>query len=135
MTKTELGTKRLCAGCGTKFYDLHHSPITCPKCNAVFEPVDVNKRFRTGTASRPKSGFEPVVTEAPEAEFISLEDADAEAGDGQRSGAVPEADDEVEPDDESLDDTALIEESEQEDTDVTAILGDDIEIQDKKTDD
>jgi hypothetical protein len=48
---------------------------------------------------------------------------------------VPEAEDEVEPDDESLDDTALIEESEQEDTDVTAILGDDIEIEDKKTDD
>jgi uncharacterized protein (TIGR02300 family) len=132
MTKPELGTKRLCARCGAKFYDLHHSPITCPKCSAVFEPVDVNKRFRTGTASKPKSDFEPVVAEAPDAEFISQEDADTEAGDGQRSGVVPEAEDEVEPDDESLDDTALIEEG---DTDVTAILGGDIEIEDKKTDD
>jgi uncharacterized protein (TIGR02300 family) len=108
MTKPELGTKRLCARCGAKFYDLHHSPITCPKCSAVFEPVDVNKRFHTGTASKPKSDFEPVVAEAPEAEFTSLEDADAEAGDGQRSGVVP---------------------------DVSGILGDDIEIEDKKTDD
>jgi uncharacterized protein (TIGR02300 family) len=135
MTKPELGTKRLCARCGAKFYDLHHSPITCPKCSAVFEPVDVNKRFHSGTASKPKSDFEPVVAEAPEAEFTSLEDADAEAGDGQRSGVVPEAEDEVEPDDESLDDAALIEESEQEDTDVSAVLGDDIEIEDKKTED
>ena len=73
-------------------------------------------------------------TSHPSSSGISLEDADAEAGDGQRSGVVPEAEEEVEPDDESLDDTALIEESEQEDTDVSAILGDDIEIEDKKTD-
>jgi uncharacterized protein (TIGR02300 family) len=131
MTKPELGMKRLCASCGAKFYDLHHSPITCPKCSAVLEPAEVNKRFRTGTASKPKSDFEP---EEPEAKFISLEDADAEAGGEQRSGVVPEAEDEIEPDDESLDDTALIEESEQEDADVTAILGDDIEIEDEKTD-
>jgi hypothetical protein len=48
---------------------------------------------------------------------------------------VSEAEDEVELADESVDDEALIEESEQEDADVTAILGDDIEIEDKKTDD
>jgi uncharacterized protein (TIGR02300 family) len=134
MTKPELGTKRLCAGCGAKFYDLHHSPITCPKCNAVFEPVEVNKRFRTGIASKPKSDFEPVVAD-PEAEFISLENADAEAGGEQSSGVVPETEDGVEADDRSLDDTALIEESEQEDADVTAFLGDDIEIGDEKADD
>jgi uncharacterized protein (TIGR02300 family) len=132
MTRPELGTKRLCAGCGAKFYDLHHSPITCPKCNAVFEPVEANKRFRTGTASKPKSDFEPVVAE-PEAEFISMENGNAEAGGEQRS-VVPETED-VGSDDRSLDDTALIEESEQEDADVTAILGDDIEIGDEKTDD
>jgi hypothetical protein len=39
----------------------------------------------------------------------------------------PEAEDEVEPDDESLDDAAFIEESEEEDTDVTEIIGGDIE--------
>jgi hypothetical protein len=49
------------------------SPITCPKCRAVFEPVEVNKRFRTATTSKPKSDFEPVVAEAPEAVFISRE--------------------------------------------------------------
>ncbi|MGA7453741.1 MAG: TIGR02300 family protein, partial [Rhodoplanes sp.] len=29
MAKPELGTKRLCASCSAKFYDLNHDPITC----------------------------------------------------------------------------------------------------------
>ena len=37
MAKPELGTKRLCAGCGAKFYDLNKSPIICPKCQTVYE--------------------------------------------------------------------------------------------------
>jgi hypothetical protein len=28
-----LGTKHLCNGCGTRFYDLHHLPVACPKCH------------------------------------------------------------------------------------------------------
>ena len=36
MTKPELGTKRLCAGCNAKFYDLHRTPIVCPTCETVF---------------------------------------------------------------------------------------------------
>jgi uncharacterized protein (TIGR02300 family) len=36
MTKPELGVKRLCISCGTKFFDLNKDPIVCPKCMAVF---------------------------------------------------------------------------------------------------
>jgi uncharacterized protein (TIGR02300 family) len=36
VTKPELGTKRICAGCNAKFYDLHKTPIVCPMCEAVF---------------------------------------------------------------------------------------------------
>ena len=36
MAKPELGTKRLCAACNLKFYDLHKTPIVCPTCAAVF---------------------------------------------------------------------------------------------------
>ncbi|HLN40689.1 MAG TPA: TIGR02300 family protein, partial [Xanthobacteraceae bacterium] len=32
MAKPELGTKRLCASCSAKFYDLNKDPIHCPKC-------------------------------------------------------------------------------------------------------
>src|SRR5215475_9192398 len=33
VAKPELGTKRLCANCGAKFYDLSKDPIVCPKCH------------------------------------------------------------------------------------------------------
>jgi uncharacterized protein (TIGR02300 family) len=129
MTKPELGTKRLCARCGAKFYDLHHSPIACPKCDMVFDPVQVSSRWRAEAARAPVREVAPVAAETPEAQFVSPEDADAEAEGKQKPGDAPEPEDEVEPDDESLDDAAFIEESEEEDTDVTEIIGDDIEIE------
>src|SRR5215813_14391635 len=48
----ELGTKRLCASCGAKFYDLNKDPITCPKCGTVFEVVvPVTRGGRGGEAA------------------------------------------------------------------------------------
>jgi uncharacterized protein (TIGR02300 family) len=38
VTKPELGTKRRCGSCETKFFDLNRDPILCPKCMAVFAP-------------------------------------------------------------------------------------------------
>ncbi len=119
MAKPELGTKRLCAHCGAKFYDLNHAPITCPKCGAVFEAGQVSSRGRAEARAAVRE-VEPVVPETPEAEVVSLEDADAEAQGKKKPGEAAEAEEEVELDDESLDDAAFIEESEEEDTDVTA---------------
>ena len=127
MAKPELGTKRLCAHCGAKFYDLNHAPITCPKCGAVFEAVQVSSRGRAEARAAARE-VEPVVPETPEAEFVSLEDADAEAQGKKKQGEAAEVEDEVELDDESLDDAAFIEESEEEDSDVTEIIGDEIDI-------
>jgi uncharacterized protein (TIGR02300 family) len=129
MTKPELGTKRLCAHCGAKFYDLNHAPIACPKCDTVFEAVQVNSRWRTQAARAPVREVEPVVAEIQEDQFVSLEDADAETHGKRKPGGTPEAEDEVELDDESLDDAAFVEESEEEDTDVAEIIGGDIEIE------
>ena len=36
MDKAELGNKRLCSSCGTKFYDLKKEVPICPKCGAEF---------------------------------------------------------------------------------------------------
>jgi hypothetical protein len=55
VAKPELGTKRLCAHCGAKFYDLNHSPIVCPKCGTVFEAVVVAPR-----GGRPEPARAPV---------------------------------------------------------------------------
>jgi uncharacterized protein (TIGR02300 family) len=117
----------LCAHCGAKFYDLNHAPITCPKCGTVFEAVQVTSRARGEAARAAAREVEPVVPETPEAEFVSLEDADAEAQGKKKSGEAAEGEEDVELDDESLDDAAFIEESEEEDTDVTEIIGGDIE--------
>ena len=128
MAKPELGTKRLCAHCGAKFYDLNHAPITCPKCGNVFEAAVVSARARPEAVRTPVREVEAVVPETQEAEFVSLEDADAEAQGKKKSGAEPaEGDEDVELDDESLDDAAFIEDTEEEDTDVTEIIGGDIE--------
>ena len=129
MAKPELGTKRLCAHCGAKFYDLNHAPITCPKCGAVFEAAVVATRGRPEAARAVAREVEAVVPETQEAEFVSLEEADAEAQGNKKkvAGAPIAGDDDVEIDDESLDDAAFIEETEEEDTDVTEIIGGDIE--------
>jgi uncharacterized protein (TIGR02300 family) len=126
VTKPELGTKRLCARCSAKFYDLNQAPITCPKCGAAFEAVQERSRWRT-EARAPVRDVQPLVPETHEAEFVSLEDADAEAEGKTEPGEAIEAGDEVELEEESLEDEALIEDSEEEDTDVSEILGGDIE--------
>ncbi len=77
MTKQELGTKRLCACCHARFYDLHHSPITCPKCGTVFEAAPVTSRSRSEPAQAPIPVSELEMPEINEAQFASLEDTEA----------------------------------------------------------
>jgi uncharacterized protein (TIGR02300 family) len=130
VAKPELGTKRLCAGCGAKFYDLNKDPITCPKCGTVYEVAVVAPRGRPDAAARAQA-VQPVEAEPEtnEAEFVSLEEADAEAEGGAKKtpaeGGEDVEDVEVEGGDE--DDSTFIEETEEEDTDVSEIIGGDIE--------
>jgi uncharacterized protein (TIGR02300 family) len=130
VAKPELGTKRLCAHCGAKFYDLNHAPATCPKCGTVFEAAAVAVRGRPEPARPVAREVEPAVPESREAEFVSLEEADAEMhGKNKKkpAGAPVEAEEDVELEDEGMDEDAFIEEPEEEDTDVTEIIGNDIE--------
>ncbi|HZO48089.1 MAG TPA: TIGR02300 family protein [Xanthobacteraceae bacterium] len=124
MAKPELGTKRLCASCGAKFYDLSKTPITCPKCHTVMEiaPVTTRPRPEPARAAAPVKEV-AVEPETQDAEFVSLEDADAEASGKKVAGDADVADDDIEIDDEPIDDAALIEEQEESDDDVTDIIG------------
>ena len=120
MTKAELGTKRLCPNCGTRYYDLNRSPIICPKCGTLVEVT--SGRARPQAAS--KAAKEPVVEEAEEAapvELVSLEEADEEAAEG--SAKKPGADDDDAEVEGEEDDTFLAEEEEGEE-DVGDIIGD-----------
>jgi uncharacterized protein (TIGR02300 family) len=128
VAKPELGTKRLCASCGAKFYDLNKDPIICPKCGTVYEVAAVAPRGRSDTPRAAPQAAEPEVPEPQEAEFVTLEEADAEVEGAKKSPAEGVEDveiEEVEGGDE--DDSPFIEETEEEDTDVTEIIGGDIE--------
>jgi hypothetical protein len=85
----------------------------------------MSSRVRGQAARAPVREVELVVARSQEPHFVSLEDADEEAQAKKKQGEAPEAEDEVELDDESLDDAAFIQE--REDTDVSEIIGGDIE--------
>ena len=135
MSKPELGTKRLCGGCGAKFYDLNKDPITCPKCGTVFEVVVPLARGRAeaaaGAAAAAASAAaaarasakqaEVVEPETADVEMVSLEDADAEAQGKKGDGAEAVEGDDLEI--EETEEAPFIEEQEEGDDDVTDIVG------------
>ena len=131
MANPELGTKRLCASCGAKFYDLNKDPIHCPKCGAVYEVVVATRPVRPAgpVTARPPVPEEAPAPEPKEVETVSLEEADAEAQGAKKPDATgePEVEEEEVEIGGTLDDDTFIEEQEEEDADVTDIIGGDIE--------
>ena len=119
MAKPDLGTKRQCANCGAKFYDLSKTPIVCPKCETVFVAAAPTARARPEVVRPVAAEPEVVAPETAEAEFVSLEEADAES-----TGGKPDAEAEDIEIDPALDADAFIEEQEEGDADVTDIIGD-----------
>jgi uncharacterized protein (TIGR02300 family) len=126
VAKPGLGTKRLCQHCGAKFYDLEKAPIECPKCGTVFEIVAPTTRGRPDAVRAPVAAEEAEKPETQDAEFVSLEEADAEAA-GAKTGADDIDDDDVEIEDDGDEDDTFLEEDEDEDDDVSDIIGGDIE--------
>ncbi len=134
MAKSELGTKRVCPDTGRKFYDLNKTPVISPYTGKIVPIAAPARSTRPEAApvARPVAPEVPdIVPETTEAEFVSLEDAEAEQQGKKKPAAAPEADVEAEEEevemDESLDDAAFLEETEDEDEDVTDIIGGDIE--------
>jgi uncharacterized protein (TIGR02300 family) len=135
VAKAELGTKRICPDTGRKFYDLNKDPVISPYTGKVVPVENPVARVRPEAAPpapaprpAPAPVEETVAPEPQEAEFVSLEEADAEAQGAKApvGTAEPDIEEEVEID-ESLDDSTFIEEQEEEDADVTDIIGGDIE--------
>jgi uncharacterized protein (TIGR02300 family) len=137
VAKAELGTKRICPETGRKFYDLGKTPVISPytgKVVPIVVPAPSRARPEAATpaaAARPAPAPEPevIAPETADAEFVSLEDAEAEQQ-GKKTaaeGAAVEGDAEDVEIDESLDDAAFIEEEEEGDADVTDIIGETIE--------
>jgi uncharacterized protein (TIGR02300 family) len=140
VAKPELGTKRVCASCGAKYYDLARDPIVCPKCGTVYQAVT------SARAAAPAAARAPVVQPRPteevelpppaNAEVISLEDADAEATGTKKKVAGAEAEgeeEEVEIATTEEDNTTFLEQDEEEVGDVSDIIGEGIEEKEEET--
>ncbi len=85
LAKPEWGTKRICGGCGAKFYDFRRAPIVCPKCDTKITPASATRPKRNRGA-RP----EPAAVEKPKpasdgdevaAQADDIEDGDDADGD------------------------------------------------------
>jgi len=135
VAKSDLGTKRVCPDTGRKFYDLGKTPVVSPytgKVVPIVVPVQSRSRPESAAAAAAKAApvveAEAIAPETQDAEFVSLEDAEAEQQGKKTAGedVVAGEEDEIEAD-ESLDDAAFIEEQEEGDPDVTDIIGDGIE--------
>jgi uncharacterized protein (TIGR02300 family) len=137
VAKPELGTKRTCPSCGTRYYDLNRVPIVCPSCATVFE-LAVPQRAERPPEPKVEKPQETVEVER-EAEVVSLEEAEA----GPEEDVGPDADSEddepvvpgvevdAEIEEEAADDTFL-EADEEEGDDVSGLLDVDAEDEEER---
>ena len=77
MAKPELGTKRICVACGTRFYDLAKAPALCPKCGTEQPPDQPRPRRTGGNVVEDKRPKKPVP--ATEDADLEVEGVEAEA--------------------------------------------------------
>jgi uncharacterized protein (TIGR02300 family) len=77
MVKPELGSKRVCVSCSTRFYDLGRSPAICPKCGTE-QPVE-QPRVRRSSGGAPERPKKPVPVPGMEEAEIEVESAEEES--------------------------------------------------------
>ena len=118
MAKPELGGKRQCQNCGTKFFDLNRDPIVCPKCGTVFQALT-----RGAAARRAETDDEEAEADPANVELVSLEDADA----GEAKATTAEDEIEIDDDDDGAADETFLEEEEEDNDDVSGLIDGDIE--------
>jgi uncharacterized protein (TIGR02300 family) len=120
VAKPELGSKRHCQSCATKFYDLNKDPIVCPKCGTIFQIAALSR-----AAARVEE--EDAEVEKESVDTVSLDEV-------EESESVAEsidAEDEVEIDDADADDDTFLAEEEGADDDVSGLIDGDIETDDE----
>ena len=124
VAKPELGTKRHCAGCGAKFYDLNRDPIVCPKCGTVFELQIPKTQPEPATAPAKKAVEE--TEEMADVKTVPLEEAEEKLAEPKGRAAVPDVDedgdDDIALDDDTETDGTFL--ADDDDEDVTVLIGD-----------
>jgi uncharacterized protein (TIGR02300 family) len=81
MAKPELGLKRVCVACGTRFYDLTRSPAICPKCGTE-QPAEQPRLRRAAAPLPPEDKLKKRVAAGAaaeaEGEEVELEEVEGE---------------------------------------------------------
>ena len=129
MVKAELGTKRICPSCGTKFYDLLKSPIICPKCGVSF----IAAPLLPSKGDSPQAAVAKPVREAPppasepeevsDVELVSLEEVEVGGDQEDETAAIADVDlGEEDESNEAEEDSTFLVEDEEENSDVSGYL-------------
>ena len=78
MAKPELGLKRSCVACGTRFYDLARSPAVCPKCGTE-QPAEQPRLRRAAATPIPDEKLKKrAVAAEAEGEELEVEDVEGD---------------------------------------------------------
>ena len=124
MAKPDLGSKRQCQNCGTKFFDMSKDPILCPKCGTVFQVTPLSARASRAAPANTDDEESDVDNGA---DVVPLDEAD-NVDDGKVTAATPDEEGVDEDDDTvSADDDTFLEEEEDDDADVSDLIDGDIE--------
>ncbi|BDG75312.1 TIGR02300 family protein [Roseomonas fluvialis] len=78
MAKPELGLKRSCVSCGTRFYDLARSPAVCPKCGTEQPAEQPRLRRAAASAVADEKLKKRVATAEAEGEELEVEDVEGD---------------------------------------------------------
>ncbi len=78
MAKPELGLKRSCVSCGTRFYDLARSPAVCPKCGTEQPAEQPRLRRAAASAAADEKLKKRVATPEAEGEELEVEDVEGD---------------------------------------------------------
>jgi len=120
MAKVDLGEKRVCPECSSKFYDLTRRPAVCPKCAFSYNPDEVAAPAPTPVeeiipeneaTDAEKEEQEEIDEEEAETRELELDGDDAAiiggASDGDDDGVQPDFNT-FDPDEDEDEDAALV---------------------------
>jgi uncharacterized protein (TIGR02300 family) len=111
VAKPEWGTKRICPSCGTRYYDLRHDPIICPKCSTAFDPEALLRARRSRPAAPVEKELAPVSAEDIDPDLETEEVEPVEDEEEDEEDVVPAAETEEE-DEELIEDASELGEDE-----------------------
>jgi len=92
VSKAEWGMKRICPGCGKRYYDMKKNPPVCPACKTPFDPENLlrARRGRTAEKKAVKDAAEEIIDDLPVADADAPEDAVIEDAEELADDAVEE---------------------------------------------